>query len=263
MARASLELTSRIPAFFDLLGQQDTSIPIQSQWVLVFDHFPTDVITDVKVLEAFSSSQGALSWDIQNAFSKAIANPLQTTKGCIFAQAVNLPPDGFENARVGEFYGGYVKGLISTTRKEFGTFSASFLETNLSFADAVLRPWSIVVAHKSLIARDAAMQSVTSAGPNKALKTRITVMQLGKAGWGVTPVIRKQFNFYDCVPCSIDSEEYSYEGEKVVQRQVEFLYTYYTLQSMNTNASTSNATPLPPLYQQGDPISIGVIPVVR
>ncbi len=237
MAQVQTEFMGRVPAFFDLLGQQNTSIPIQSQWVLVFDHFPTTVISDVKKLEQYAGAQGNISWDIQDAFSKLVASPLQQTLGCIFAQGIQLPPDGFDNLRVGEYYGGYVKGLISTNRKEFGTFGVSFLETNLSFAEGVLRPWSIVVAHKSLIARGTALPNSTTPAQSTDLKTTITVYQLGKAGYGVPPVIRKQFSFYNCVPSSIDSEEYSYEGEKVIQRQVEFLFSYYTVQNLHVGTN--------------------------
>lgn len=220
MALADTQFTHKIPYFLDLLSRYNTAIPIQSQWMLVVNAFPSAIIEQVKEYEAFAKSDKSDSWNISAHIDRLTEDAVQKTKGCIFAQDVKMPPDGIGVERVGDFNGAYVKGGITTTRTDFGTLDASFLETNLSFVDLVLRPWAIMSAHKSLIAR--------SAGGNN-LKTNIDVYHLGKNGAYTEMVVRKHYTFYNCVPVSIDSEVYSYTGEKVQQRQVSFAYSYYTI----------------------------------
>lgn len=43
-----------------------------------------------------------------------------------------------------------IGGLHSEGRGNFPTLEVDFLETNYSFTDFVLRPWSIAVAHNGL-----------------------------------------------------------------------------------------------------------------
>src|SRR5579864_5107173 len=156
-----------------------------------------------------------------------------------------MPIDGIESGRAGEFTGGYVRGVYTTQRKDFGLFDVSFLDTNLSFADSVLRPWSIMAAHRSLIARASDTNASTNATntPNQGngVKTNIIVYHLAKDGADQPMIVREQYNFYDCVPVDIDGPHYSSEGEQVVLRQIKFLYSYYTVNFSNTQlASDSN-----------------------
>lgn len=225
--------TGRIPHFFDLLSELAISIPIQSQWVLLFQGFPTQLITQVTQFEGYQRVDQSSSWSNVKIFVDAeTSDPLQQTKGCIFAQKINTPSEGFETNRVGDNYkGGFVKGPVSTARKEFNTFDVSFLETSLSFADMVLRPWSIMASHHGLMARegDTTGNQLTPAQSNtNGIKANISVFHLGKAGAGVPMIVRKQYNFYDCVPTSISSESYTYIQDEAVYRDVSFLYSYYT-----------------------------------
>ena len=224
--------SGRIPHFFDLLGQLPTSIPIQSQWVLIFQGFPTDLINRVGRYEAYEKADPSTSWrNVQLFTDVETSAPLQLLKGCVFAQKINTPSEGIDYIRVGENYkGGYVKGPVTGTRADFNTFDASFLETNLSFADMVLRPWSIMAAHQGLFAREA--DTVGGLTPRNGglagIKTNISIYHLGKAGAGIPPIVRKLYNFYECVPISVDSESYSYITDEMVLRNVSFLYSYYT-----------------------------------
>jgi hypothetical protein len=220
----------RVNHFFDLLSDLSTGIPIQTQFVLWFEGFPVDLINQVVRYESYARAYNA--WGNIAAFvDDQTSDPLQHIKGCIFAQGVNTPTEGIATDRVGENYrGGYVKGPITTARNDFNNFEVSFLETNLSFADMVLRPWSIMVAHRSLLAR------AEDTGPNASpiqpgvngIKTNMVLFHLAKTGPGSSPIVRKQYNFYDCVPVSISSEDYSSLGDEMKLRQVSFLYSYYT-----------------------------------
>ncbi len=239
MAINSTEFTGRVPHFFDLLSRQDISLPNQSQWVMEFSTIPSALINQISQYESFQTTSSASigNWNINGSVALATDRTLQNDKGCIFAQSVVMPAEGTATERVGEYMGAYVKGIVTTKRNEFENFSVSFLETNLSFADMVLRPWTIMAAHKSLIARPTDL--VAGASGNSSIKANIQIYHLAKAGYGIAPIIRKQFSFYDCVPVSIDTEEYNYGDGKVIQRQINFVYSYYTLQAPNQGFSSN------------------------
>jgi hypothetical protein len=214
--------THRIPHFFDLLSTQAHSIPIQSQWVLYIHSFPSRIISQVREFEDYTAGSGHWS-NVAILVDNETADPVQRIKGCIFANQINTPTETLNIERPGDNYkGGFVKGPVSTSRADFNNFTVSFLETNASFADMVLRPWAIMVAHYGLIARE-------NESADNRIKTNMTVYHLAKAGYGVSPIIRKQFNFYGVVPINISSDDYTSDAESATKtRQVDFLYNYYT-----------------------------------
>lgn len=218
-----------IPYFLGLLAQYNTAIPIQSQWILEFESIPKSLIDKVSQYENYILADKESIWKHSSHTAILTEDGYQKVKGCIFAQSVKMPPDGVATERVGDYNGGYVKGLVTGTRMDFGTFDTAFLETNLSFADIVLRPWSIMASHRSLIARgNSKKEKGISSSPSGA-GTNVNVYHLAKAGAGKPMIVRKHFIFYDCFPVSVDSEEYNYSGDKIIQRQVSFGYSYYSL----------------------------------
>jgi hypothetical protein len=233
--------SSRIPHFFDLLSKFGTSIPVESQWVVWIQQFPEVIIK--RVLQFENYPEGDVWTNIGPTISRAVADPLQKIKGCIFANQVSIPGESVAIDHAGEGYrGGYVKGPLTTARAEFGNLTINFVETNLSFGDLVMRPWAIMVGHLGLLARETDDQ-------NHLIKTNINVYHLAKAGAGKPMVIRKQFNFYNCVPISVSSEEYNYEGaSQTKMRQVEFLYSYYT---SSTSPSIARGDPDEPITPRG------------
>ena len=197
--------------FYNVILSQINSVPIQSLWLAFFTSIPT-----VKPFGVGDYENGAFpEWIFHG---NAAINLGLGIQGLLFAQAVKIPGDGINTSRVGPDNMGLIKGVISNGRKELETINISFLDTNFSFTDLNLRPWTIMVGHKGL--------------KDSTLKTSINIVQLAKAGPGKFLQPRAHWIFHDAAPISIDTQQYDYGADKVIQRQIEFAYNYYTMQSI-------------------------------
>ena len=98
-----------------------------------------------------------------------------------------------------------------------------FLETNNSFVDTFLRPWSIIVAHKGLIATQL----------SDSIKATIKLHQLARNGKDDTrSLIRKTFVFENCAPINISNESLDYSpSTDFPKMQAKFAYSRYYIQS--------------------------------
>lgn len=184
------------------------------------------------------------AWKISNSILNAVFNSrTQDTIGCIFAQGCSIPGDGFTSEQFGGGQmGGYLKSPGATTRNNFNMLEIGFYESNLSFTDMFLRPWSIIAAYKGLISDDGSLQG---SGPywGGSIKANIDVYALAKAGNGsnhCTPsVIRKEYHYYDCVPSDISDDKLEMSNRELNQRQVKFLYNYYTTGQQSNQGGSS------------------------
>ena len=130
------------------------------------------------------------------------------------ARGVVFPGDSIATERSGVSQSGNIKGLIGIDRVDLPQVTITFLETNQSVVDALLRPWMILVGHMSL----------------KEFGLRMPVIHLTcfqKQGPGQPLKKRKEIDLINAVPISIDSEEYNYTGDKIIDRQIIFTYTKY------------------------------------
>lgn len=228
--------------FLKLLLQSANSVPVQALWILWFDSLPM-----------LTSSGGGLATQIRNftnIFSSSLAegdqkykdlaeaepnyntgantdifgvigrtaNSIQGAPGAIFAQGVIIPPEALDANRDFPPNSGFIKPLYSSGRQPFSPLQVSFLETNYSFTDYCLRPWVILNSIYGI---------KTGFLDLKSFKTHIHVMQFIKTPDGFKE--RKGFTFYNAFPITIDQEDYSYAGDKVIQRQVGFAYDNYIL----------------------------------
>ncbi len=133
----------------------------------------------------------------------------------LLSRGVSFLGDGINVSRVGVSQIGAHKGLISDGRTELSTVNITFLETNVSFADGVLRPWSVLVGYRSL--------------KDQSLRCDIELFALEK--WELTQPfkVRKSIVLKNAVPVSIDAEEYNYTGDKLIERQIQFAFDRYEL----------------------------------
>lgn len=133
----------------------------------------------------------------------------------LWTQSASFLGDGLDVSRVGSSQSGSIKGLISEGRKDFNTTNITFLESNISFVDGVLRPWAALVGHRSL--------------KDRTLRCDIEVFCLEKWSLYWPLKIRKSIVYKNAVPVNIDVEEYNYTGDKLIQRQVEFAFDRYEM----------------------------------
>jgi hypothetical protein len=147
--------------------------------------------------------------------------------GCVFVRQVTLPSEGVEAGNVGLAYGGFQPPATASNREKYQALSVTFLETNASFLDLVIRPWVISVGYNGLIARPRESQ--------KYVKSNFAdVVLLSKVGSYVRMGIRKIYRFYNLAPISIQSETYSYAEEGLRYSEVKFVYDSYAVLDGNT-----------------------------
>lgn len=226
-----------IPYFHSLMCEWAYNIALPFFWVVVIEaqnkqHLLKSIL-DVGNIEP--SLKG--KWDIsQRELNFLFDDRTQNTIGCIFADAVRIPSETANTDYSGGHpTGGFIGGPIMNGRSNFEGLEIGFRETNLSFADFLIRPWSIVGSYKGLIADDGGIQSNSGASYwGGSIKANIHLYQLAKGGDGRNKceesVIRKQFHFYDAVPIFINDDDLTSEGSGGPnKRQTRFIYNYYTV----------------------------------
>lgn len=239
------ELGGQIPFFLEsFLNKPASALPKGAQWVLVFEGSYNSESTNrdykdilpVTAIKKVAKSFEPQVWDIENAIDITLAKDYHEVKGCMFAQAVSLPgesnqvnPEGFQQS-------GFIRTFSGGGRDPFANLQISFLDTNVSFVDNVIRPWVIATAHLGLIAREG----------EDNYRCNISVYKLGTISVEKTPFVSQKYTFYGACPVSVSGEEYNYtQTTSPINREASFIYHYYTLDSRAGASSFNVNTPLP------------------
>jgi len=93
--------------FYNVLLVSSNSVPVQALWYLWFDTIPQASSSILHISERRGSDWGNIGDSSQ--FAKG---PL----GMIFAQAVDIPGDGFGISRIGLDQNGFIKGPVGERR---------------------------------------------------------------------------------------------------------------------------------------------------
>lgn len=224
-----------ITYFHDKICSLAYNVPLKSSWVLFI--YPNNKEYLLNQISLLNSNYENKNWNVGNSARKTTDDPVQNVVGCIFAQGVNLPGEdvGFEYAGITEgSKRGFINAPIINGRKDFEPLEVGFLETNSSFVDSFMRPWSIIVAHKGLIAMPR----------DRDIKATIVVHQLARIGTDQDSRIRKTFIFNNCAPINISSESLEYSSSSDFPKlQVKFAYSRYAIadsQSRTSSIATTN-----------------------
>ena len=141
-----------------------------------------------------------------------------------FANGITIPGEGSNSSRVGienSTTGGLLTGPTLRGRKSLGNFEISFLETNSSFIDYVMRPWVVAAAQYGLFAR--------GGNSSQNFKTRVTANYLDKTSNDpANPIYRKTISFVNAVPVDVAGFESAYGNGKVGMRTAKTVWTYST-----------------------------------
>lgn len=225
---------SQIPFVHQMFCRWATQPAHQFMWVLVIDAHNKEYLLN-KIAEV--SNLEPPGWRIGSIIADTWTEQTQNTVGCIFAQGVNLPGETVNVDRVGITEGsrrGFINAPIINGRSDYEPMEIGFLETNQSFVDGVLRPWSILIAHEGLIAQP----------KNSSIKADIHVYQLAKAGEYTPNIVRKAWTFKDCAPTFISPEQLTYDSSDYGKRQAQFVYnSYHINQDQQSNCGTEISEP--------------------
>jgi len=235
--------------FLSVISQWAAAIPIQSFWVVYFvmpslTPYLEQLISkgyDVTRWEGFSLKTFAHLVENYTAASSAQGQE-EYTYGCAFARSISIPGEKIEMASTGFTHGGLLFPSVGKARQQTNNISVSFMETNSSFVDAVLRPWSIITSYLGFVPRT---PSITGS-MHAVFYTKSDKLDNTLSGPGLpvskTPALlglplqkRKQFDFFNIAPIVIGNQEYTQQGDGLLVRPVDFYFTHYSLLNNSTD----------------------------
>ena len=232
--------------FLDSLDQWNTSIPLNTQFIVLIDNFPLGLTTNVlQNLEPIVQRTG---FDINLPKATLTNYKNQAIVGCIFTNGFNIGDDSLDSAAATiENNRGFIQGTILKDRSDFASnkFTLSLRETNSSFIDFVIRPWVIMASHFGMVARDKSNPAELIKDP----KVNLTVVQYTRSDKGLSQIPRKTWRFYNCVPTSVSTRDYQYgEGEDIKNFDTTWVYDRYEISSnlyMNVGELIKAINPFP------------------
>lgn len=224
---------NNISFFHHMMCNWAYNIALGFQWVLVIEADNKDFLVNSlkQTVPAFEPT----GWNIGTTADATWTDATQNIVGCIFAQGATLPGETASIERVGITEGsrrGFINAPIMAGRQDFTDLTLSFLETNRSFVEGVLRPWSILAMHKGLIAQPR----------NTSIKSTIHLYELAKTGPCTPNTIRKHWVFKDAVPVVIYGEDKTQSASSDYgKRQTSFAFNSYYIEDNGFNQFAGNA----------------------
>lgn len=208
-----------------------TAIPTSTQWVIVVDNYPKALRTSIiQGLERIDG--GKRGFDINPATTLLTSLFYQKVIGCLFASSVTIPTESFdpESSAISNNRG-YLPGILGGRRStEPPSLVIDFRETNTSFIDFVIRPWTILASHYGMVARPG---DTGEKRDDKNIKCNIQIFQYTRTLRAISMVPRKIWTFYNCVPYNVQEETLEYESERLDTYATRWTYTNYTVENNN------------------------------
>lgn len=215
--------------FLRTLSSWSGSIPNQFMWLVLIDRFPPAIQTSMLQHYEPVGDGGKIGNNIDKTTRTVTSAIYQRIGGCVFAQGVDIPGEtlttGYSNVTKPR---GFIGGQYSDKRGDPAQMTLSFLETNSSFNDFVIRPWIILASHLGLVARPGDVPENGDIDPRN-IKTNITVIQLAKTYQKRSSVQRKVFRFYNCVPFSIQASNLATNASAMQTYSTQWSYSNYTV----------------------------------
>jgi len=219
--------------YLDILSQWPTAPALASMWLVVINlRSVSALMNNPAALVSLFDSGDFQPWEISQGTVDDLTKPeyqqtIENLMGCVFAQEVSIPGETITATQENLNWGGLQTPYIIKGRNSFDKIKMSFLETNASFADLVIRPWIVLASHLGLIAR--------SPGSPKNVKCDfMDVIQFAKTGPYSSVAIRKIVRYYDVVPVTLDSLTLSHLEEGLKRRNVSFIYNGYSVMEAGT-----------------------------
>lgn len=233
--------TSLVQSFLDFISNPDTSIPLNSNFVIQFQIPPqiqdTNTTTSYENWEPRSNEWKSLSERRKIAINKHQSKFGNLSDVSFFANGIILPQESLQVERGSVLNnGGLLAGAYGLNRTQQGTIKTTFLETEISFIDFVLRPWVMLTSQFGLIAR----------GDATSIKTNLTVFTYTKQPKKETSnapavEIRKMYNFYDCAPVALGDGGYAKhdwgKNSSLPVATVDWVYNYYTVSALGATVN--------------------------
>jgi hypothetical protein len=215
-------------------GNKDFTIPLDSQWALFIHDFPS-VIQRISEFETTTSTvggEGNGDWNLsQEKYNALVGGRVHTTypMGCYFVDSVSVPGESY-SLQTADLTNnnGFLEGAVAGKRTDLASrnFTTSFRETDLDFIEGIIRPWIIMASYYGLFAYNNTNLrvkipriQVINFSKNRAGPRQFTgagqLNGVNASQQGIIPddrdrPVRKIYNFYGCVPHSVDVKRLSY-----------------------------------------------------
>lgn len=239
--------------FFKNLSTWAGGIPLQHFWVVQFDFNQTFLSRFQTWLNNADRSFDGIEWDdyeLQktvellkaNYQGQSLSNSPDNANlytGCYFARNISIPGERVEviNPSIPSAGGMHFHNILNK-RQAPTNVSISFMETNASFVDLFIRPWCILASQTGYIGREDNLKvNITATFFSKTestnakidqtpgLPNRISTIQDYTGDLRAAP--RKRFTFRGAMPLTVNTQEYTYTGESLIIRPVDFIYNGY------------------------------------
>jgi len=218
---------NRIPHFLQaVLSSPVGSVNRGSQWVVAFGDLQRNILPAITKALTYEGRQ----WQIDKAAQAVLANDFQSTKGCVFAQAIGIPGESLVvNPEGNIMSNAFLRSYVGQGRNQMPEMRMTFLDTNVSFADNFLRPWVIATGNFG-------MWAGTFEDQNENYRTDITCYKLGAYSPATPPSVSLAMTFYGACCTSVSEEELNYTPvTSPVMREAKFIYNYYSINSVDGN----------------------------
>ena len=221
---------SDVQTFVDFLSDPNTSIPLESNFLIAFDALPGVLGGSTGSVPNFPSdfeNEWNVS-DTRKVLIESVVSTQHTSLGgqvCLFAQGFSVPGESVSAERVASVLGGpsggLLAGMVTKERTQYGQLRLGILETNKSFLDFVIRPWIALVGHYGLISRDK--------NSTQNVKADITGIFYDKDN---DNKIRKVFKFKGCAPVTMAETDYSYGKSEMRIAPVTFSFNTFSVSNV-------------------------------
>jgi hypothetical protein len=214
--------------FLTQLESWITSIPLQSQWIVLIQPFPACINTEI--LQGLEYTGGDYkNYNIDNARNILASFPFQKVNGCLFAQSVTIPQEELNISRASvENNRGFLPGILSNGRSLYNNrLTIEFLETNTSFSDFVIRPWVIASEHFGFVARE---NDTPYSRDIRNVKSTVYVLEYSRTYQNVSMIPKKVWTFFNCAPISVNSYNLTYnEPNEAPKIRTDWTFTNYAV----------------------------------
>jgi len=219
-------LISTLDFFLSQMESWFTTIPLRTQWMLLIQGYPQ--LLQTEVVQSLEDRAGNYNnFDINQAVSILKSYPLNKVIGCVFAQGIDIPSmQKLSTSKTKVFNDkqrGFIPGQISEGKNSFDNLTIQFRETNTSFVDFVVRPWSMLSSHFGFVARQQ--------GDLRDVSTTISILQFTRSYQKLSQIPRKIWTFYNCFPVSVGNQNLTYDQEAMDINTTEWTYSNYTVQN--------------------------------
>jgi len=235
-----------------VLSTPNFHIPLEANFIIGIENLDTIITNLDAAKDIISDSALQVYPDVWNGDQNLDVSDVY------FANGVKVPGEGSSADRVGlntntTLAGGLISGPILKGRKNLANFEISFLETNTSFIDYVIRPWIVAVSQFGLFSRKSSANLNTQVGikSTQDFKTDITIAFLDKTN---SDVIRKLITFHNAAPIDVASYDATYG--KVGMRTAAVTWTYSTYEVGTNSAVSAGGSTIPSIVVPNIPSTV-------